>query len=121
MRGRPRLAALAALLYVAPASSSVPSPPSPPEGCDLNQCRPGGTYDGTYTFTTWVGDPAVCTETYCDNYLPGGPSHSRCSATPGTDDRGYADEECTATCQGLCASPSPPPSPPPTPPPPSPP
>ena len=102
MRGRPRLAALATLLYVAPASSSVPSPPSPPEGCDLNQCRPGGTYDGTYTFTTTVGDPAGCTETYCDQYLPGGPFHSRCSATPGTDDRGYADEECAATCQGQC-------------------
>ena len=70
--------------------------------CDLNQCRPGGTYDGTYTFTATVGDPAECTETYCDQYLPGGPFHSRCSATPDTDDRGYADEECTATCQGLC-------------------
>ena len=37
---------------------------------------------------------------YCNNnYAPSRPLHYRCTASPNTNDRGYADEECLATCQ----------------------
>merc|ERR1711935_822129 len=73
-------------------------------GCALNECRPGGSYTGTYSFTDFIGDPSGCTTTYCDQYLLGGQFHSRCTAAAGTDARGYADAECLGTCQGLCIS-----------------
>merc|ERR1711865_197426 len=71
-------------------------------GCALNECRPGGSYTGTYSFTNYIGSPSGCTTTYCDHYLPGGDFHSRCTAAAGTDARGFADAECLGTCQGLC-------------------
>merc|ERR1712166_481261 len=71
-------------------------------GCALNECRPGGSYTGTYSFTNYIGNPSGCTTTYCDHYLPGGDFHSRCTAAAGTDARGFADAECLGTCQGLC-------------------
>merc|ERR1712028_44333 len=71
-------------------------------GCALNECRPGGSYTGTYSFTNYIGNPSGCTTTYCDHYLPGGDFPSRCTAAAGTDARGFADAECLGTCQGLC-------------------
>merc|ERR1711865_685036 len=71
-------------------------------GCALNECRPGGSYTGTYSFTNYIGSPSGCTTTYCDHSLPGGDFHSRCTAAAGTDARGFADAECLGTCQGLC-------------------
>merc|ERR1712166_1096723 len=78
--------------------------PAEQTGCALNECRPGGSYTGTYSFTDFIGDPSGCTTTYCDQYLLGGQFHSRCTAAAGTDARGYADAECLGTCQGLCIS-----------------
>ena len=57
-------------------------------GCD-DACKPGGTYTGP-------GDPAGCTETYCDIYAPGAPFHYRCD--PANAHHHYALEECAKTC-----------------------
>lgn len=72
--------------------------------CNGNQCRPGGTYTGRYTFTPWRGNPAGCSSTYCDLYLPGGVFHSRCTSSNFMS-RGFANEECAATCAGKCPRP----------------
>jgi hypothetical protein len=85
-------------------ASGIVAPSSCParHGCTGNACRPGGSYDGHYTFTDYVGNPSGCTDSYCDSYLPGGNFHSRCTAPDGSDDLGYAMAECRATCHGLC-------------------
>ena len=56
--------------------------------CD-DACKPGGTYTGP-------GDPAGCTEAYCDIYAPGAPFHYRCD--PANAHHHYALEECAKTC-----------------------
>ena len=61
-------------------------------GCD-DACKPGGTYTGP-------GDPAGCTEAYCDIYAPGAPFHYRCD--PANAHHHYALAECEKTC-GICS------------------
>jgi hypothetical protein len=77
--------------------------PNSPNGCRWNNCVPGGRYTGHYKFTTFVGSPAGCTGDYCDNYLPGGIFHHRCTAPRNSDDWGFAYAECWGTCEGRCS------------------
>lgn len=86
--------------------TQAPSPTPPTSGCLANKCRPGGGYTGIYSFNTFVGNPNLCTDKYCEHYLPGGGFHDRCSAAAGTDAKEYADAECAATCAGTCPAPS---------------
>ena len=79
-----------------PPSRQTPQEPAPGApvvavsgaGCD-DACKPGGTYTGP-------GDPAGCTETYCDIYAPGAPFYYRCD--PANAHHHYALEECAKTC-----------------------
>ena len=84
-----------------PPSRQTPQEPAPGApvvavsgaGCD-DACKPGGTYTGP-------GDPAGCTETYCDIYAPGAPFHYRCEQ--GNAHHHYALGECAKTC-GICTN-----------------
>ena len=85
-----------------PVQDSPKSLLSASTGCSANACRNGGSYNGSYSFTTFVGSPQGCNDKYCEYYLPGGIFASRCTAAAGSYAKGYADAECAATCAGTC-------------------
>ena len=62
------------------------------QSCQANGCRPGGH----------LAYLSVCTATYCNQYAANGHYNSRCTANAGSQERGWADNECLATCQGTC-------------------
>ena len=75
------------------APTATPSDAPTATGCD-DACKPGGTYTGP-------GDPAGCTEAYCDLYAPGGYFRYRCD--PANAHYHYALGECAKTC-GICTN-----------------